>query len=115
MLGDVTGIQEAAVFHLFPFGTQLWGLRPVFLLVYHGDRVLLASRCRRDNLGPVLFSVTTFRVLGHSGLQPVPKLVSSKRNDTSELVLIRIQPLRLVRVRLHLMLLDTWSREEEGV
>lgn len=51
---------------------------------YHGDSVLLASRCRRDNLDLVLFS--TFRVLGHSDLRPVPKLVSSKRNDTSELV-----------------------------
>lgn len=41
---------------------------------------------QRDNLGPVLFSVTTFRVLGHSDPRLVPKLVSSKRNNTSELV-----------------------------
>lgn len=41
---------------------------------------------QRDNLGPVLFSVTTFRVLGHSDPRLVPRLVSSKRNNTSELV-----------------------------
>lgn len=82
MLGDVTEIQEAATFHLFPSAHNSVVLGQSSY--YRGDGVLLASRCRRDNLDLVLFS--TFRVLGHSDLRPVPKLVSSKRNDTSELV-----------------------------
>lgn len=85
MLGDVTGIQEAIAFHLFPSAHNSVVLGQSSY--YCGNGVLLASRCRRDNLDLVLFS--TFRVLGHSDLWPVPKLVSSKRNDTSELVFDR--------------------------
>lgn len=79
------GIRKLPCASLVSLSTQLCGLRPVVLLVHRGDSVLLASRCRRDNLGPVLFFVTIFRVLGHSDPRLVPKLVSSKRNDTSEL------------------------------
>lgn len=79
------GLRNLPHVSFVPLGTQLCGLRSVFLLVHRGDSVLLASRCR-DNLGPVLFSVTTFRVLGHSDPRLVPRLVSSKRNNTSELV-----------------------------
>lgn len=51
--------------------------------------MVLALGCRRDNLGPVLFSMAALRVLCHLGLRLVPELVSSKRNETSELVIDR--------------------------
>lgn len=82
MLGDVTGTREAARISLFLSAHNCVVLGQSY---HHGDSLLLASRCRRDSLDPVLFSVTAFRVLGHSDLRPVPKFVSSKRNGTSEL------------------------------
>lgn len=106
MLGDVMRIPGAAVTPLLP-------------LAYYSVILTLSATCQVQErhcwfCGCV--SVIAFRVLlGHLDVRPIPKLVSSRRAETSSWFrLIRSSPLRLPRVQLHFMLLDTRSREKKG-